>query len=137
MVAACTNPADLAGNTLAESDAYFLTEGFLNGSGGTDQPAWLEPAPAISTPFVRTPGLISTQCTGDETFSYLEMHVNADPSDPRTDEVGGEVIRATGPDPTWGLHLIDMDIAMGDFLRIVERQTAAYCATASCRPAAE
>ncbi len=137
MVAACTNPADLAGNSLAESDAYFLTEGFLNGSGGADQPAWLEPAPEISTPFVRTPGLISTQCAANETFSYLEMHVNADPSDPRTDEVGGEVIRATGPDPSWGLHLIDMDIAMGDFLRIVERQTAAYCATASCGQSAE
>ncbi len=132
MVAACTNPADLAGNSLAETVPYFWTEGFLNGSGGDTQPQWADPAVEINTPFVKTPGLISTQCVGNDNFSYLEMHVNADPSDPRTDEVAGEVVRATGPDLTWGLHLIDMDIAMGDFLRIVGRQTEAYCAANAC-----
>lgn len=132
MVAACTNPADLAGNSMAETVPYFLTKGFLNGSGGDAQPEWLDPPQEIATPFVKTPGLISTQCTGDDTFSYLSMRVNGDASDPRTDEVNGEVVRATGPDLSWGLHLIDMDIAMGDFLRIVDRQAAAYCAAGGC-----
>lgn len=132
MVAACTNPADLAGNSLAPSVPYFWTEGFLNGSGGDDQPDWVNPPVEISTPFVTTPGLISTQCVSEGPFSYLEMHVNGDPSDPRTDEVAGEVVRATGPDLTWGLHLIDVDIAMGDFLRIVGKQADAYCAREGC-----
>jgi hypothetical protein len=61
-------------------------------------------------------------------FSYLEMHVNADPKDKRTDELAGEVIRATGPDLAWGLHLIDVDHSMGDLVRIVGKQSKAWAA---------
>lgn len=135
LVAACTNPADLAGNSMAETVPYFLTKGFLNGSGGDTQPEWVNPPVDIQTEFVKTPGLISTQCVSNDNFTYLSMQVNGDPSDPRTDEVLGEVVRATGPDLSWGLHLIDMDIAMGDFLRIVGKQTAAYCARSECTTA--
>jgi hypothetical protein len=61
-----------------------------------------------------------------ENFSYLEMKVNADPKDKRTDELGGEVMRATGPDLNWGLHLIDVDVSMGDLVRIVRKQAEAW-----------
>jgi hypothetical protein len=125
MIAACTNPANLASGK-GTPDSYFLTKGFLNGSGGTTQPAWANPEPKISTPFVKAPGLVSTQCVNKGGFSYLEMHVNADPKDKRTDELAGEVIRATGPDLTWGLHLIDVDHSMGDLVRIVGKQGAAW-----------
>jgi hypothetical protein len=124
-VAACNNPANLATGQ-GKPDAYFLAKGFLNGSGGTTQPAWASPEPAITTPFVKTPGLVSTQCVRKGDFSYLEMHVNADPADKRTDELGGEVIRPTGPDLAWGLHLIDVDHSMGDLLRIVGKQAKAW-----------
>jgi hypothetical protein len=124
-VAACNNPANLASGE-GKPDAYFLARGFLNGSGGTAQPAWANPEPAITTPFVKTPGLISTRCVRKGDFSYLEMHVNADPADKRTDELGGEVIRPTGPDLAWGLHLIDVDHSMGDLLRIVGKQAKAW-----------
>ncbi len=126
-IAACTNPADLAGGGPAVTDAYFWTRGFLNGSGGDDQPEWMEePVQDINTPFVKVPGLVSAECVNNGDISYLAMHVNADPSDPRTDELAGEVQRATGPDLAWGLHLIDVDLAMGDLLRIVRRQTEAF-----------
>jgi hypothetical protein len=62
-------------------------------------------------------------------FSYLEMHVNADPADKRTDELAGEIARPTGPDLAWGLHLIDVDHSMGDLLRIVGKQAKAYART--------
>lgn len=125
MVAACNNPANLKSGQ-GKPDSYFLSNGFLNGSGGTTQPAWATPEPKIDTPFVKTPGLISTSCVRKGDFSYLEMHVDADPKDKRTDDVGGEVIRATGPDLNWGLHLIDMDVSMGDLVRIVRKQAAAW-----------
>lgn len=124
-VAACTNPAGLATGK-GSPDSYFLTRGFLNGSGGTTQPAWARPEPVITTPFVKTPGLVSTQCVTKGEFSYLELHVNADPGDARTDELAGEVQRTTGPDLNWGLHLIDVDHSMGDLIRIAQKQAAAW-----------
>jgi hypothetical protein len=127
LVAACTNPANLKGGKGAAT-SYFLTKGFLNGSGGNQQADWTRPARPISTPFVKTPGLVSTECVSKGDFTYLAMHVNADPRDARTDEVGGEIIRPTGADLTWGLHLIDVDHSMGDLLRIVKKQGEAFAA---------
>lgn len=124
-VAACTNPSNLAGGK-GTPDSYWLTRGFLNGSGGTVQPDWAKPAPTITTPFVKTPGLVSTQCVTKGEFTYLEMHVNADPADARTDELAGEIARPTGPDLNWGLHLVDVDHSMGDLLRIAGKQSGAY-----------
>ncbi len=125
MQAACTNPADLKGGR-GQPEAYFLTTGFLNGSGGTTQPAWAKARVEIKTPFVKVPGLITTECKSRGDFTYLAMHVNADPKSVRTNELAGEIIRPTGPDWSWGLHLIDVDHSMGDLLRIVGKQAAAY-----------
>lgn len=126
-VAACNNPANLASGQ-GTPDSYWLAKGFLNGSGGTTQPAWAKPEPQVATPFVKTPGLVSTKCVNKGEFTYLEMHVNANPADARTDELGGEVIRATGPDLNWGLHLIDVDHSMGDLVRIARKQAVAWTA---------
>lgn len=124
-VAACNNPANLAGGQGAP-DAYFLAKGFLNGSAGPNQPDWATPQPVITTPFVKVPGLISTRCVVRGEFSYLELTVTPDPSDARTDELAGEIMRATGPDLNWGLHLIDVDHSMGDLIRIAKKQAAAW-----------
>lgn len=127
---ACTNPANLGGGA-GKPQSYFLTRGFLNGSGGDVQPDWTYPPRPISTPFVKTPGLISTTCVSSGDFDYLSLHVNAVPSDARTDELGGQIIRSTGVDPSWGLHLIDVDHAMGSLLKIVDAQAEAYQAKAN------
>jgi hypothetical protein len=125
MRAGCTNPADLKGGK-GQPDSYFLTKGFLNGSGGTTQPAWTTPEAEIKTPFVKVPGLVTTECVSNGDFTYLAMHVNGDIKGARTHELGGEIIRPTGPDWSWGLHLIDVDLSMGDLVRIVGKQAAAY-----------
>ncbi|MET0275145.1 MAG: DUF3089 domain-containing protein [Phenylobacterium sp.] len=122
---ACVNPANLKGGA-GQPESYFLTKGFLNGSGGSVQPDWVRPAKPITTPFVKVPGLVTTRCVSKGAFDYLEMHVNADPRDPRTDELAGDIIRSTGVDTSWGLHLIDVDHSMGDLVRIVGRQAQAY-----------
>jgi hypothetical protein len=95
------------------------------------QPDWVQPPRPIATPFVTTPGLISTQCVTVGDFDYLSLHVNADPADPRTDDLGGQIVRATGVDPSWGLHLIDVDHSMGTLIDIVRDQAAAYVASKS------
>ena len=125
LAAGCTNPASLKGGA-GQPRSYFLTKGFLNGSGGATQPSWATPDPDIRTPFVATPGLVTTSCVTAGDFTYLAVHVNAEPKDPRTDTLAGEIQRPTGPDWSWGLHLIDVDHSMGDLVRIVGKQAAAY-----------
>lgn len=122
---ACVNPASLAGGP-GRPRSYFLTRGFLNGSGGTEQPEWLRPPREIATGFVTTPGLLTTECVRRGEFDYLELRVNADPADPRADDLAGQIVRATGPDYSWGLHLIDMDHAMGSLVDLVRAQAQAY-----------
>ncbi|HET9160219.1 MAG TPA: DUF3089 domain-containing protein [Caulobacteraceae bacterium] len=126
LVAGCTNPSNLKGGK-GTPESYFLTHGLLNRT-NDDVQAWTRPPTKIATPFVKTPGLISTECKSNGAFSWLAMHVNANPKDRRTDEVAGEIIRPTGADLTWGLHLLDMDHSMGDLVRIVRRQGEAYAA---------
>ncbi len=121
----CTNPASLAGGPGA-LDSYFLTRGLLNAAGAANQPDWLTPHQDIATTFVKTPGLLNAECVRRGDFDYLEISVNAVPGDPRTDDIGGGVVRASGPDLTWGLHMIDIDVAMGDLVSIARQQAAAY-----------
>jgi len=40
--------------------------------------------------------------------------------DPRVDDVGGDLT------PEWGLHLIDVNVAMGDLVAIAQSQGHAY-----------
>ncbi len=122
---ACVNPANLAGGK-GSPRSYFLTRGYLNGSGGGVWTEWVRPPRPITTDFVSTPGLISTTCVRDGAFDYLSLHLNADPGDPRTDELGGQIIRSTGVDLSWGLHLLDVDHALGSLIDIVRQQAAAY-----------
>lgn len=128
--AACVNPANLAGGP-GKPESYFLTQGYLNGSGGGIPTEWVRPMKPIKTPFVKTPGLVTTECVEKGGFDYLSFHVNAEPKDPRTDEISGEIIRHTGADLAWGLHLIDMDHSIGTLVRIAGRQSRAYMAQAT------
>lgn len=119
---ACTNPADLTGKR-AVADAIFTT----GGPGDSAQPmaSWASNA-TVETPFVRTPGLISTECVSRDGFDYLAVTVNADPADPRTDTITGDVVANGTVLKDWGLHLIDMPVAMGDLLRLADSQAAAW-----------
>jgi hypothetical protein len=127
MTAACTNPAALGGGA-APLKAY-LSNGMNIASSSAPTPEWVKGKPNPTTPFVAVPGLISGQCVTKDGFSYLEAKVNADPNDPRTDAISGDV---TGPGGVvakdWGLHLIDANIAMGDLVDVVGQQAKAYLA---------
>ena len=56
----------------------------------------------------------------------LEITVNGNPADPRTDDIGGDLGMPGKPIPMWGLHLIDVNLVMGNLLDNVEAQTRAY-----------
>ena len=120
MKVACVNPAELLGRT--ELHSYLAAAG-----NGMDPAGWSKGAAAITTPFVSTPGLLSGRCVDKNGFQYLEVHINADPADPRTDTLKGDVM--IGPDKIsedWGLHLIDVNLVMGDLVEVVDRQSKAW-----------
>lgn len=126
MEAACVNPAALAGGK-ADLHAYLTSAGDLLSAGGGRQ-AWVKDGAAVTTPFVSVPGLLSAECVRQDGFHYLAVTVNADPADPRTDTIAGDVIQNGVVFKDWGLHLIDVNLAMGDILALVESQGAAWIA---------
>ena len=122
--AACVNPAAPGGGATM-LHPYLPTDGraLLAGDGaGAAQPAWVDPALGvdIDTAFVALPDLVEAECVERDGFSYLEIHVNGDPSDPRIDDIGGDL------SPEWGMHLVDVSVAMGDLVDLVGAQAAAH-----------
>lgn len=125
MEAACVNPAALTGN--GELKAYLSNTANI-ASSSAPAPEWVKGKPNPKTPFVTVPGLITGQCVSKDGFNYLEAHVNADPADPRTDTINGDVQVGGVIAKDWGLHLIDANIAMGNLVDIVGQQAKAYAA---------
>jgi Protein of unknown function (DUF3089) len=125
MAAACTNPAALAGGS-GELRAYLDKTGRTITSNTPGKP-WVTPEQPIETPWVSVPGLLTAKCASNENASgYLEVTVHGDPADPRVDDIVGDI--GVGPNvlANWGLHLIDVNLVMGNLLDIVSQQTKAY-----------
>jgi hypothetical protein len=125
MVAACTNPAALGGGS-GQLHAYLSKDG-TSIVGNTPAKPWVTPERPVETPFVSVPGLLTAQCATNENATYLEVTVHGDPSDPRADDIVGDLNGANGqPQANWGLHLIDVNLSMGNLIEIVRQQTKAF-----------
>jgi hypothetical protein len=125
MEAACTNPAALGGGS-GELHAYLDRSGKTITSTTPGKP-WVTPEQPIDTPWVSVPGLLTAKCTSNENASgYLEVTVNANPSDPRVDDIVGDIGNPPNILANWGLHLIDVNLAMGNLVDIVAQQSKAY-----------
>jgi hypothetical protein len=124
MVAACTNPAALGGGSAA-LHAYLAADGRTI-VGAAPPPPWVVPERKVDTPWVSVPGLLSAKCVSNEHASYLEITVNGDPSDPRTDNIPGDLGVGNQILADWGLHLIDANLGMGNLVEIVKEQSRAW-----------
>ena len=127
MESGCTNPAALGGRS-GELHAYLASAGRALGSSAEPRP-WVTPAQPVTTPFVSVPGLLTAECVSNEKGSYLAITVHSDPADPRTDDIAGDVVVNGQVQADWGLHLIDVNLAMGNLVEIVGRQSKAYLMT--------
>jgi len=119
---ACTNPAALGSDAAAPLDSYWFAPS--TATMPTDI-AWSS-AGVPPAPFLRTQGLVSAACVNRGPLGYLAVSVNADPNDARTDRIPGDVRLAGIPAPAWGIHLVDVNIALGDLIRVVEAQRDAF-----------
>jgi hypothetical protein len=120
-VAGCVNPA--APGSSSELDAYFPANAgasILDALGaGAEGPGWVEGA-EIDTPFVRVSDLVTGECTEQGNFTYLSVDITGAGDGPRADDVPGDL------SPEWGLHLVDVNLVMGDVVANVAAQAAAY-----------
>jgi hypothetical protein len=125
MMAACVNPAAMSGGR-GELRAYLAAGGrSITGSAAPPQP-WVTPSQPIDTPFVTLPGLLFAECISSLKGSYLEITVRGNPLDPRTDDIPGDVMANGQVNASWGLHLIDVQLAIGNLVEIVRKQAKAF-----------
>ena len=121
----CVNPAALAGGS-APLDAYLETRYTMGEAGKMQQAPWTTTGKTVTTPFVKVPGLLSAQCLLDANGSYLAVTIHADPGDARVDDIRGDVYGGGKRVDDWGLHVIDMELVMGDLVRLVGTQAKAW-----------
>jgi hypothetical protein len=110
----CVNPAAPAGGSAALLP-YLPTQGLstLLGANG--------PATSISakTPFVTYPDEFSAHCQTAGGTTWLQVNRTKSPTDHRPGV-------ATVGSPRWGLHVIDVNIALGNLVDLVRSEAAAY-----------
>jgi len=124
MAGACANPAALGGGS-GELHAYLSTDGSMI-VGATPPKPWVSPEQKIDTPWVSAPGLLTAQCATIDNATYLEVTVHGDPAGRRTDSIVGDLGGNANPQADWGLHLVDVNLAMGDLVDIVGSQAKAW-----------
>lgn len=118
LVNACVNPAALGGGE-APLDSYLRTT--WDPSQASKQTEWARRP--IQTDYVQVPGLLTGECLSDAHGSYLAMGVRGDPAGRRTQDIHGDVIGSDGQVlHEWGLHMLDIDLTIGDLLRLVRQQ---------------
>jgi hypothetical protein len=70
--------------------------------------------------------MLTARCTSNENATYLEVTVHADPAGRRTDDIIGDISANGQVLANWGLHLVDINLALGNLVDIVGRQARAW-----------
>jgi hypothetical protein len=129
-VAACTNPAALGGGSGEEK--AFLPNDSKEAVSMLDmtktQPSWTDPPKTITTPFVELPGLLTAECISNAHGNYLAVTVHPTPGGQRVNDIGGDVVFGGKVQPNWGLHLVDVNLTLGNLLDVVGDESRAYLA---------
>jgi hypothetical protein len=116
----CTNPAALGGGPAAV-DPIFPTQPFAPGSLIAAGIALLKlTQPTAATTWISEPGAYRAHCSSAGGANVLQITA-----------LHGAQTATPSPDPTWGLHLVDANIALGNLLTVVRSEAAAYAARPS------
>jgi hypothetical protein len=111
----CTNPAALAGGS-AVLDPIFPSKPFFPGStlaAGIKLLGLTQPTP--KTVWSEEPSSYRGRCSTAGGASVLELTA-----------LHGAQVANPSPDATWGLHLLDANIALGNLVSIVHREAQAF-----------
>ena len=111
----CTNPAALGGGS-GLLNPLLPTQPFAPGSSIAAGIALLGiHAPSVTTPWVSTPGAYTARCSSAGGANVLTI----------TPRDGAPLLHPS-PLVTWGLHLVDVNIAFGNLVSVVASEAAAY-----------
>ena len=113
-VYACVNPAQLNGHGQLDADL----------------PAVGEVARLFGTTFIENPGLLSARCTVTGDYSYLAVSVGQGAG---SEKVMAALTAVQAHLPGWGLHALDVNLALGNLVDLVAAQSKAW--TADRKPA--
>ncbi|MGR4866266.1 DUF3089 domain-containing protein [Caulobacter sp. LARHSG274] len=127
----CTNPAALAGGA-------GVLRPYLSTRGETIIPDFTEPVRPlttrphpIATPVVTLPDLFWAECRDDDAHGvYLAVEARPTKNDHRTAVLVGDWTVNGVRDPLMGLHLIDLDLTIGNLIDVVRAQSGSYQAKA-------
>jgi hypothetical protein len=113
----CTNPAGLSGAS-GSLDPIIPTAPFAPGTSigiATSVVGFPQPSPPASTPWYEARGAYAGRCSSADDADVLQIS-----------PVGGAPALKPVPDATWGLHLTDANIALGNLVELVHDQIEAY-----------
>lgn len=116
----CVNPAIVSGDD-GVLKAYLARRAFAAGVEGS-----FGEGVKVETPFAAVPGLLTAECRDNDTHTWLAINIDPDPEDARTDDITGDVVVDGVVLEDWGLHLIDMNVAMGNLISLGQQQAAAW-----------
>jgi hypothetical protein len=117
----CTNPAALSGGA-AKVDPVFPSAPFAPGTLIAAGISLLRiTQPRAPTPWISEPGAYRAHCSSAAGANVLQITA-----------LNGAQTATPSPDPTWGLHLLDANIALGNLISVIHSEANAYAA----RPAA-
>jgi len=113
----CSNPARLGGGS-SRLDSIEPTKEFAPGTLINLGIKLLDlPLPPASTPFIESRSVFSGRCVDEGGAHVLKVT-----------SLPGAPVPKPSPDATWGLHLIDANVAQGDLVRLVAAQARAAAA---------
>jgi pimeloyl-ACP methyl ester carboxylesterase len=111
LVGACTNPAAIAGGEgplqpYFPAGPYARPETSIGGAG------------RVSTAFASYPGYLTARCADSGAFTWLQVTVHRIAGDTRPSAL------PTPLGPAWGLHLIDVNLALGNLVSLVRTESS-------------
>jgi len=112
--AVCTNPATLAGGS-AGLRTILRSEPFPGLIGVLLVQMFGGPPPSAPTPWLVPRDRYSGECVAEDGATYLKITPLGDSRDLNP-----------APDRTWGLHVADVNLALGDLVRLLHAQERAY-----------
>ena len=124
----CTNPAALAGGEAALKP--YFPSAYPLAPGEPPQLPWTRSG-AVTTPLVTAPSFVYGECRPDAHGSYLAISVRPRAGDDRVSDIKGDIMVGARVLPEWGLHIVDMDVAVGDLVTLAQTQGGQVAAAAS------
>jgi hypothetical protein len=111
----CANPAALGGGS-GKVDPIFPAAPFAPGSTIAAGIAVLKlEQPKPTTVWSSEPNAYRARCRSIDGANVLEIS-----------PLGGAQVATPSPDPNWGLHLVDSNVALGNLLTIVRKEAVAF-----------